>query len=85
MLQKLEEAEAKIMYVLAVRQKRVLKGFSWAPGWLSRLSVRLLVVISWFCEFKPRVELYVDGAEPAWHSLFPFLSAPLLLVFSLSK
>ena len=41
---------------------RILDG---APGWRSRLSVRLqpghdLAV----CEFKPRVRLWADGSEP---------------------
>ena len=51
------------------------------PGWLSQLSVQLLVssqvMISQFCEFKPRVGLCADSAEPAWDSLSPLLSLPL--------
>ena len=43
----------------------ILKAKSGAPGWRSRLSVRLqlghdLAV----CEFKPRVRLWADGSEP---------------------
>ena len=34
---------------------------------------------------KPRVGLRADNAEPAWDSLFPALSVPPLLVFSLSQ
>ena len=48
-----------------------------APGWLSRLSMRLLilaqVMISQVRGFKPCVGLCVDGAEPSWDSLSPSL------------
>ena len=59
------------------------------PGWLSPLSIWLLVsvqvMISWFCEFEPHDWLCADSAEPAWDSLSPSLSAhPPLLPFSLS-
>ena len=60
-------------------------------GWLSGLSVRLLVaaqvMISRFREFEPRIRLQADNAEPAWDSLSPPLSAPspLALTLSLSK
>ena len=36
------------------------------------------------CEIKPRVGLPADSTEPAWDSLSPSLSAPPLLVLSLS-
>ena len=35
-------------------------------------------------EFEPHVRLYAHSAEPDLDSLSPFLSAPPLLVFSLS-
>ena len=57
------------------------------PGWLSLLSVRLLVsaqvVISQFREFEPRIRLCADSAEPAWDSLS--LPPPLPLPCSLSS
>ena len=60
-----------------------------APGWLSQVSVWLLVLaqitISQFCEIEPRVRLCADSVEPAWDSLFLSLSVPPLLVHSLSK
>ena len=56
-----------------------------APGWLSQLSVRLLisaqVVISQFVSSSPRVGLFAEGVEPAWDSL----SAPPHTLRSLSK
>ena len=52
-----------------------------APGWLSWLSVQLLVsaqvMISCFVGSSPRVRLCVDRAGPAWDSLSPSLSASL--------
>ena len=49
-----------------------------APGWLSRLSVQLLVsalvVISWF---EPGIGLHTDSTEPAWDSLSPSLLCSL--------
>ena len=36
------------------------------------------------CESEPHVGICADSEEPAWDSLSPSLSAPLLLVFSLS-
>ena len=58
-----------------------------APGWRSRLSVRLqpgydLAVR----EFEPRVGLWADGLEPASNSVSPSLSAPppFMLCLSLS-
>ena len=36
-------------------------------------------------EIAPRVGLCADGTGPAWESLSPSLSAPPLLVLSLSK
>ena len=46
------------------------------PGWLSQLSVPLLVsaqvMILRFGEFEPCIRLCTDGAvEPAWDSLSP--------------
>ena len=59
--------------------------FSGPPGWLSLLSVPLLVsaqvMISRLREFKPCVGLCADSTEPAWDSL----SAPPPLALSLSK
>ena len=59
------------------------------PGWLSQLSVRLLisaqVMISWFREFEPCIGLCVDSGEPAWDSLSPHLSLLLPLLCSLSQ
>ena len=53
---------------------------SGAPGWLSRLSARLLqVIISRSIEFEPRVGLWADSPEP--RACFEFcvsLSLPLL-------
>ena len=34
--------------------------------------------------FEPQVGLYADSSEPAWDSFFPSLSAPPLLMLSLS-
>ena len=34
---------------------------------------------------EPRVGLQTDSEEPTWDTLFPFLSAPPVLMFSLSK
>ena len=54
-----------------------------APGWLSRLGIRLLilaqVMISQVMSLSPTV-----SAEPAWESLSPSFSAPPLLTLSLS-
>ena len=62
-----------------------IKGDSGTPGWLSQLSIRLListqVAISKFHELEPRVGLCADSAEPAWDSLS--LPAPPLLALSL--
>ena len=53
-----------------------------APGWLSRLSIQLLilaqVMISWFVSSSPTWDL-------AWDSLSPCLSAPPPLSLSLPK
>ena len=35
-------------------------------------------------EFKPHIRRWADSTEPAWDSLSPFLSAPPLLLLSLS-
>ena len=34
------------------------------------------------CEFKPHVKLCADSVEPAWDSMSPSLSAPLMHSFS---
>ena len=51
------------------------------PGWLSQLSVQLLVsaqvMISLSLEFKPCCGLWAGSDGPAWDSLSPFLSLPL--------
>ena len=36
------------------------------------------------CEFQPQVGLRADSMEPAWDPLSPSLSAPPLLMLSLS-
>ena len=66
----------------------IMKLLAGAPGWRSRLSVRLqpghdLAV----CEFEPRVRLWADGSEPASDSVSPSLSAPppFMLCLSLSQ
>ena len=58
-----------------------------APGWLSRLSIRLdfgsghdLTVR----EIEPRVKLYADSVEPAWDPVSPSLSGPLPLTLACS-
>ena len=60
-----------------------------APGWLSWLSIQLLVsaqvMISQFCEFEPSIRLRADSVEPAWDSLSPSHSAPSPFVLSLGK
>ena len=35
------------------------------------------------CEFKPRIGVRPDGAEPAWESLSPSLSVPPSLILVL--
>ena len=54
------------------------KLFYGAPGWLSRLSIQLLVsaeVMSLrFREFEPLIGLCADSAESAWDALSPSLS-----------
>ena len=55
-----------------------------APGWLSRLSVCLLVsahvMISWFVSsFQPCIGLCADSVEPAWDSLSLHLQCVLSL------
>ena len=50
-----------------------------APGWLSRLSVKLLI------SAQVMISRFVGSStEPAWESLSPFLSAPPPLAVSLS-
>ena len=57
-------------------------------GWLSRLSIRLLisaqVIISWFVGFKPCVGLCAVSAQSLLRILSPSLSAPTPLMLSLS-
>ena len=52
-----------------------------ASGWLSQLSVRLQVVISWFMSLSSVSDsvLTAQSLEPASGSVFPSLSAPLPL------
>ena len=49
------------------------------PGWLSGLSVQLLifvqVMILWFVNSSPMFQLCADSVEPAWDSLSLPLSA----------
>ena len=37
------------------------------------------------CEFKPQIGFCADSVEPAWDSPSPSLSAPSLLMLSLSQ
>ena len=54
-----------------------------APEWLSRLSGQLWqVMISWFVGLNPMLGSVLS--EPTLDPLFPFFSAPLPLVLSLS-
>ena len=57
------------------------------PGWLSWLSIRLLVVaqvmISQF-EFEPHIGLCADSVESAWDSLSLSLNPSHMLALSLS-
>ena len=66
----------------------IKKVSGWMPGWLSRLCIWTLYLVSDYdltvCEFKPRVRLCADITEPAWDSLSPSLSALPLLSLSLS-
>ena len=59
-----------------------------APGWLSRLSVRLSVsaqvMISQLRKFEPLLGLCADSAEPAWDSPSIPVSSPPPLILSLS-
>ena len=81
--------------LLFLRQWEIIKEEqiqSWEkgpPGWLSQLSIRLLVlaqvVISPFRGFKPLIGLCADRAEPAWDSISSSLSTPPLLACSLSQ
>ena len=56
------------------------KNYTGTPGWLSRLSVRLLVsaqaMISLVRGLELRIGLCADSAEPGWDSVGPSLSAP---------
>ena len=53
------------------------------PEWLSRLSGQLWqVMISWFVGLNPMLGSVLS--EPTLDPLFPFLSAPLPLILSLS-
>ena len=61
-----------------------------APGWLSRLNVRLLAQVQlWVMVrgFEPCIGLCADSPEPepASDSLSPFLSVSPLLALSLSQ
>ena len=50
------------------------------PGWLSQLSIQLLVltqVMISIHETQPHVRLHTDSMEPAWDSLSPSLLLPL--------
>ena len=68
-----------------------LKGIIGAPGWLSQLSVRLLilaqVMVSWFVGSSLALGslLTVQSLEPVSDSVSPSLSAPPLLTLSLSQ
>ena len=68
------------------KNKDVLKG---APGWLSWLSIWVLisvrVMISRVHEIEPCVRLCADSVEPAWDCLSPPSAPPLVLSRSLSK
>ena len=56
-------------------------------GWLSQLSVRLLVsaqiMILWFVRSSPCIGLCAGSAEPTWGTLSPSVSAPPPLVLCL--
>ena len=55
------------------------------PGWLSQLSVQLDLGSGHdlsVCGMEPHIGLCADSADPAWNSLFPFLSALPLLYLS---
>ena len=63
-----------------------------APGWLSRLSISLLILAQVMTlrftgsvrGIEPCIRFCADNAGPAWDSLFPSFSAPPLRVLSLS-
>ena len=60
------------------------------PGWLSRLSVQLRLMVLMVLdlmvrEFKPHVGLTAVSTEPALDPLSPSVSAPSLLMLSLSR
>ena len=58
-----------------------------APGWLSWLSILLLisaqVMISWFMRSSPALAFALN-MKPAWDYLSPSLSPPPSLMLSLS-
>ena len=58
-----------------------------APGWLSQLSIQLLVsaqvMISWLRGIKPHIRRPVLAVQSLLGILSPCLSAPLPLVWSL--
>ena len=58
-----------------------------APGWLSQLSVHLLILAQvMISRFEPRVKLCIVSMEPAWDSLSLSLTlSSLFLSLSLSK
>ena len=59
-----------------------------APGWLSQLSIRLLVLaqvmISWFLSSSPRLGSALSSQSLLGDSFSPSLSAPPPLSLSLS-
>ena len=86
----LQETNKYVMTNWDVRDKR--NDLAGAPGWLSRLSVRLClaqVMISWFVGSSSASSsvLTAQSLEPASDSVSPCLSAPppLSLSLSLSK
>ena len=60
-----------------------------APGWLSQLSVQLLVsaqvMISRFREFEPHITFCTDSVESAWDSLSLSLSLSLSFALKINK
>ena len=72
---------------LLPNQKNIKK-YRGAPGWLSQLSISLLVsaqvMILQFHEFKPHIRLCTGSMEPVWNYFSPSFSAPPPLMLSLS-
>ena len=75
--------DAQYSLIVTIKQQQQQNGI---PGWLSRLSVQLLVYGSdrdlVVREIESHVRLCADSLAPAWHSLS--LSAPPLPTCSLS-